>query len=432
MGSTPRRNAIERRLDQLGEEWNAFAESPAVLLRWTYAADDAQMVDGFIEMQQDGAGEIPDFFIRLDLPFQDPERHGFVLREAIEQRYAEARDGLAHAGHPAEWAAPALVPGESDLSALIRCCASFQAYHARIMLKLALVLAPEPAPDAAAWQRWLYSLVRAPVPPAVRFLVLERAEAPRLDPLCQAEPERILTQRLELDMAGARDELARDAAGDDPGSHFRVHLVALTGAAGRGDLAGAHQAARQALDIANRENWPAMQVAVHVALGSAYLGGGHTEHALAACRAAQQSALAAEQAGDPAGARLRVQAGLAEGAALVSAGRFAEAAPVYRQAAPLAASGGDPLMTLEAWRMAGYCHEAAGDPRSAWECGAAALEAGQGLEPSARQASTLPWAGQMMLRLADGWSFTAGADAVRRQMAGLLGPDWNTAAVPAP
>lgn len=428
MGSTPRRNAIERRLDTLAEEWNLFAESPAVLVRWSFTDDDAQLVDGFIGMQQEGAGDVPDFFIRMDLPFDDPGRYGFALREAMEQRYQAGREEMAQAGHPAEWRAPALVPGESDLSALLRCCASFQAYHARIMLTLALVLTPEPEPDAGAWQRWLYALARSPVPQGVRFLVLDPGESPRLDALCQAEPERILTQRLALDMPGAREDLARNAAGADPGSQLRVHMVGLADAAGRGDVAAAHHAGQEALAIATRQNWPAMQVAVHLALGGAYLGGGHTEHTLASYRAAQQSAAAAEQAGDPAAPKLRVHAGLAEGAALVSAGRYGEAAPVYQAAAPLAAAAGDPLMTMEAWRMAGYCHEAAGDPQSAWRCGAAALEAGEALDPAARQASTLPYAGQMMLRLADRWSFPIGTEAVQRQMVGLLGAGWNAGA----
>jgi tetratricopeptide (TPR) repeat protein len=419
------RNAIERRLGMLDEHWNTFAESPAVLLRWSCTADDAQMVDGWIGMQHEGAGEVPDFLVRFDLPFDGPERYGFTLRGALERQYDASRDELARAGHPADWRAPDLVPGESDVSALLRCCASFQAYHARLMLTVALVLAPEPAPDADAWQRWLYGLVGAPVPAGVRFLVLDPAEEPRLDALCQAQPERIVSQRLALEMPAAREELARNAAGADPGSQLRVHLVALTSAAGGGDLARAHGAAQQALAIAARQGWPAMQMAVHMALGAAYLGGGHTEHTLAAYRAAQRSALATEQAGDPAGPRLRVQAALAEGAALVSAGRFGEAAPVYEAAAPLASASGDPLLIVEAWRMGGYCHEAAGDPQSAWRCGAAALEAGETLDPAARQASTLPWAGQMMMRLADRWSFPVGADAVRRQMAGLMGPEWN-------
>src|SRR5262249_27936007 len=155
---------------------------------------------------------------------------------------------------------------------------------------------------------------------------------------------------------------------------------------------------------------------VHMALGGALLAAQQTDEALASYRAARQAAEAAVAAGDPAGPKLLVPTRFAEGAALVAGGRLAEAAAVYEAAAPVAAAQGDQLMTLEGWRMAAYCHEqvAAGD--LAWRCGEQALAAGAALDEDARAASTLPYAGQGLLRLAQQECYRDRADAVRRQM----------------
>jgi tetratricopeptide (TPR) repeat protein len=423
-----RKNAIERRLEELEERWNAFAEDPTPrLLRWAVEAQSLAVVEGFVELQRDGDGDVPDYFLRFDEPFVDPRNHGFVLTAALERAYGEARPGLADAGFAA-WSAPGVRLGEPDVAAFARYCATFQAHHAPMMLRLAVVLAPEAVTDAMAWQRWLLALVRADVPEGVRFVLLDPAEAPQLDALCAAEPRLVRSEVVDLDMPAAIQELANAAAGDDPGSQFRVHFVALTNAAGRSPLPAAGEAAQRALAIATQHGWSAMQVVVYSALASAYLGAGHADSAVAAYQAARAAALEAGQQGDPSAPTLVVQSWLGEGAAYVSAGRFAEGAPVYEAAAPVAAACGNGLMTLEGWRMAAYCHEQAGDADAAWRCGQQALDAGAALDDATRDVSTLPFAGQGLLRVAQRWAYASEADAVRARLAALLGPNWESRA----
>lgn len=428
MPAPSRKNAIELRLAELDERWNVFAESAGPrLLRWVADAESGQLVDGWVQLACEGDGDLPDFFLRLETPFASSV-HGLSLVEELHAQVEAARAALAEEGEALEWSVPPVLLGETDVSALARCCAAFQAHHGERMLKLGVMLAPREVLDPAGWQQWLHRLVHASASDAVRFLVVDPADAPLLDALAAAEPVLVASEPLDLDMAGARAELAAGAAGDDPGSQFRVHFVALTNAAGKGELAAAHEAAERALAIAGQHGWMAMQVVVYVALGSAYVSGGHTDHALVAYRGARQAAHGAAQQGDPSAPKLVVQSWLGEGTALVSAGRFDEAAAVYAQAAPVATSCGDPMMTLEAWRMAAYCHEQAGDADSAWRCGHAALDAGEQLDEGMRAASTLPFAGQGLLRLAQRWAYADQADAVRARMTALVGPDWETRA----
>ncbi|MHB1224139.1 MAG: hypothetical protein ACYC2G_08880 [Gemmatimonadaceae bacterium] len=426
MTAPPRKNAIEQRLEELDDRWNTFVEAAGPrLLRWAADAESRQLIDGWVQLQCDGDGALPDFFLRLEAPFAAPATHGFALLQSLYAQVEMARTELAGEGEELEWSVPAVRPGEADVSALVRCCAAFQAHYQSRILKLGVAITPTEVLDAAGWPQWLRFLLQSGVPDTVRFLVVDPAEAPLLDGLAAAEPVLVASEPMDLDMAAARADLAAGAATDDPGSQFRVHFVALTNAVGKGDLPAAHDAAQRALAMAGEHGWMAMQVVVYVALGSGYVGGGHTDHALSAYRSARQAAHGAAEQGDPAAPKLVVQSWFGEGTALVGAGRFAEAAVVYMQAAPVATDAGDPLMTLEAWRMAAYCHEQAGDADASWSCGHAALDAGERLDEAMRAASTLPFVGQGLLRLTRQWSYGGQVDAVRGRMTALLGPDWE-------
>ena len=51
MVQTDQKNAIEQRIDELGQLWNEFAENPkARLLRCVVDSDSARMMDLFLEL----------------------------------------------------------------------------------------------------------------------------------------------------------------------------------------------------------------------------------------------------------------------------------------------------------------------------------------------------------------------------------------------
>ncbi len=425
MANSPRKNAIERRIDELAGLWNEFASNPQPrMLRWLTDADGAQLVEVFLEVQNEEVGDVPDLFIRFDTPFEDPRRHGLALLALLREKYEEIREGIAAEGIASEWTCPTPRPGESDIAALAKACASLRTYYEAIMENLVLVLMPQAVADVAGWQEWLRKLVRSGLPANVRVMVLDDEEAPILDTVCKAEPERIVTVTPDLDMPGAMEELAR-SGGTGPGVSFRRHFVALSNAAAAGDLAKAARSGAAALSIASEHHWPQMQVVIHMALGGAYLGVGKLVEALASYRTAGKVAGDATAEGDPLGPKLRVQSLLADGSALVSGGQHAEAAVVYETAAPLATQQGDHLMAMESCRMAAYCHEMNGQFELAWRCGQLALEAGGSLDDQLRTNSTLQYVGQGLLRLTKHRAYARMADDVRERMAELIGPDWE-------
>ena len=165
MATPPSKNAIERRIDELGDLWDEFADNPnARLLRWLTDADTARMVDLFLEVQNEEAGDLPDLFIRFDVPFEDGRRHGFSLLTSFRKQYEEIRAGIAEERIPADWTCPDGRAGESDIVAFGRACISFRRYYDELMRHLVLVLTPEHIENGPEWSRWLLSLVRSGLP----------------------------------------------------------------------------------------------------------------------------------------------------------------------------------------------------------------------------------------------------------------------------
>ena len=105
----------------------------ARLLRWLTDADTARMVDLFLEVQNEEAGDLPDLFIRFDVPFEDGRRHGFSLLTSFRKQYEEIRAGIAEERIPADWTCPDGRAGESDIVAFGRACISFRRYYDELM-----------------------------------------------------------------------------------------------------------------------------------------------------------------------------------------------------------------------------------------------------------------------------------------------------------
>ncbi|MEO7424338.1 MAG: hypothetical protein ABI036_04075, partial [Fibrobacteria bacterium] len=169
------KNAVEKRVDIIVSRWSEFrAEDDPRLLRWLGDADDASLLNVFLEVEDDESGSLPDLFIRMEEPFVRPNHYGFQLIEILKKKYEEIRPDAAQIGITADWECPPPSPGDTDVAALVRACVSFRSHHKDLLETLVLVLFPAAVADVREWQKWLFRLVRDPgLPPEVRFMVLD-------------------------------------------------------------------------------------------------------------------------------------------------------------------------------------------------------------------------------------------------------------------
>jgi hypothetical protein len=420
------KNAIEKRLEIIVSRWEDFrAEDDPRLLRWLGDADDASLLNVFLEVEDDESGSLPDLFIRMEEPFARPDRYGFRLIEILKRKYEEIRPDAAEIGIEADWKCPVPAPDDTDVKALADACVSFRTHYKDLMETLVLALFPSQVGDVREWQKWLFALARAPeLVPEVRFMVFDNLKKPRLDPLCQAEPKRIQSKPLELDLPGAMIETAAAADDGSAGARFRKHFVGLSTAGSKGDLAGADAQAKQALAIAEKEQWPQMKIVVHMSLGAALVGATRYDDAIKNYGEAEKTAMEAQEKGDPVGGKLRVQAKLSTASAQMAAARFPQAGKTYEETAPLAEANNDPRMELESWRMAAYCREVGKDWEGAWKLNQQAFKAGEKLTPEDRETSTLPYVGQALTRVNNKLGKTDGA-ALKKHLDKTLGEGWE-------
>jgi hypothetical protein len=424
MASNTKRNAIEKRIDELTDIWNEFSqESEAIMLRWLLVPDEARMIDLFLEMQNEELSDIPDLFIRFQEPFENPTKYGFELREALCRKFDEIREGIGEEGLLKDWICPLPQPG--DIPTFINCCHSFGEYYVELMDNLVIVLAPEKIADIRSWEQWLIHLVSADLPPGLKVMVLDSLNSPKLEGLADGTGDRVKSIAPALNMPGALEELVQDIPGHSPGHAFRRMFVAMSNASGAGDLKKCQKAAHSALSLATKEQWPVMQVVVHMSLAGALLGAGKFEEALSNYQQAEKIAVVANKMGDPAAPKLITQTKMAQASALIGKSRYTDAAAVYESAAAIAENQQDHFMALENRRMAAYCQEITEHFDLSWHSGMLAIQAAEKMEHDVRVNSTLPYLGQAMFRVAELRKDSKGKETIEQRMIELMGTDWH-------
>jgi hypothetical protein len=185
----------------------------------------------------------------------------------------------------------------------------------------------------------------------------------------------------------------------------------------------------KAINIAQQQQgWEHLEVAACVSMGSAMLKekSRHAE-SLQLFEKACQSGQRAMQSGNPVGAVVLCQALFAKGVAYLNVKEYGTAAQVYESIVPVAKEiKNGAFQTMEAWRMAGYCHEHGHRMQHAWDCNCAALDAAEDLDEQIRANSTLPYVGQALIRLSETLGKHQQLPLIRQKMETWVGPNWET------
>jgi len=419
-------NPIEKELAKVGACWTTFTEQPnARILRWLPDDDARQMIQLFVDLESEPVGTTPDLFLELKAPFESQTAYAATLIEDLKSQYAANRESIAEAGITTDWQTP-ICRSDCSVSEMLQTFDSFHQAFPSLARFLVLVLSPETRTSSRQWEQWWLELSRQRIPESLRFMVVDSPACPELSRLSETAPEVAVTIRPELDMSSAYEDIVANVPGSGPGFDFRKYFVALTNAAGTGDVAKAESIAGKAVAIAAAEKWYYLVSATQMALGAAYFAAGQLQSAVAAYR---QANAAISGADDVASRNMELPTRMAEGAALIAAGDFPAAADVYQNAALVAEKQKQPSAELECWRMAGWCFESAKKPDQSWECGEKALTVGSRIPESDRGMSTLPYAGQMLLRLADAGTNRRRKSEITERMTELMGADWTNSLV---
>jgi len=415
-----RLNPVARRLEQLYGQWETFMDdTEARLLRWIVQPHEFRGVEAFFAAEDDErAGQLPVAFVRLEDPFEDPLAYGATLR----QRLLDAIE-LAKPGDPALASfVPPKVTGHGirDLMSLAGALCKAEGED---LPTLALVLIPAAVGNRDGWNTWLDAAL-TDIPPPVRLVVFDYPGSQALAPLMQAQPTRVHSAEIELDLTGAAVEISDEAGNlETPAGQFRHAFLQLLQAVAKKDLPRAQAQANIATQVATTQKWGHLLVAVEFGLGNGLLSLAKPVDALRHFQRAETHAKRGEEDGEAWGKGLRLKARLGMGAAAVQAQVWPQAATLYLDTVPLAVAAEDPRSELDCLRMASYCRENAGDSFEAWGLGLAALERGEAMDEETRKTSTLGYLGTALKRLSprvqQDWA------PIERRLVAALGDPWQ-------
>jgi tetratricopeptide (TPR) repeat protein len=420
-------NPITRRLDRMAEMWEAFEERGSARVgRWFVKHSAYKMVEAFVHREQGEAGVASSVILKHKSPFQDSSTYGADLcHELIQTLNSEENASYFHEQEiPISSILQKLQKADSDswLSAM----AELKRVLPDVAGCVVAYLIPSQVAHAEEWADWIKRAVRKEFIPEVRLMVADVEEAPVFSHVADLYPELIETLDPELDMREAILEIASDPgknAPNDPGFLYRKEFISLTQAMNPGSETQARKHAEEAAHIAKEQGWHDLHTAAFLALGAAMMNHQLFEDAIEAYERALQAAVAIED--QALRARLSLQAWMGRGGVGIRQKDYAGSASSYEKAALEGEKAPDPLMAMEAWRMAAFCHEHQKDYLSAWEALIQALNAAEDIPSATRPNTTLPYVGMALSRSAAKLSYLREAIPLRERLDAWLGKDWE-------
>lgn len=399
-------NPVEQRIAYLGGEWVAFRENKVGrLLVWQIHEAGGRLTQAFFAAQKLATEyRTGDLFIVFDPPFEHSIQYARALKASLAGQYEASRDELVHQGLAPDWiAGPASQP-DSPAGFIAALCSLGSAYH-RHLGTLVAVFLPQRVGDAGALRRWLKLALDAGLPDRLRLLVVDSIEQPHYGALGDVADERIVVSRPQIDALNMAQETFAQEQTVGPAGIFRNHLIGLAALLEKGTADQVKGKALDALAFARRQKWADQEVVVRLMVGGALLKEARCEEAVKVYEAARLAAEKTVADGHPAGQKLVLQTWFAQAGAHLAGGQEREAVACYEQALRVAEIDRNPLLAIEAQRMAGYCQARLGDAEAAAESCRQALAGGAQIRPEARGMTTLPLTAADLLKAVDGERF---------------------------
>ncbi|MGV1110027.1 hypothetical protein [Xanthomonas translucens] len=396
------KNPVERRIELLGDAWMQASEDPALrLLVWRVPANAARLLAAFFEAQKHpGDWNAPDYFLRLDTPFDTGFGYSRALKQALHASYLGSQSALREQGVELGWPGPGPSHPDSALG-VVEVLDSFAAYHQVHLRYLAVVLEPERTTSADAFARWMDAALAAAPSPALRLVLVDTHEDPRWQPLL--ERHAAIARRIEppLDMFDIARETAAQSGGAGPAVAYRQMLSDLMTVLERGSATQLAQRVERPLALAQRHGWPDQQVVLNMMLAGGWLKEKQYPQAIASYRQSRECGLQALAVQHPAARDLVMQSWYGEAGTWFVAGQPGRAAETYVAAAKAAAEIPNPMFVIEGYRMAAFCLAQDGQREAARAHGLEAIRAAKPLPPADRRTTTLPQTLQDLLLLQD-------------------------------
>jgi len=398
MHDTPMLRGIQR----LSDAWLAAAADPSRrLLVWRLPANASRLLAAFFEMQRHDQGrDTPDYFLRLDTPYELGFRYSRQIKQTLLERYLGSQDELRGQGITLGWRGPHAEHLDSA-AGVVQVLDSFAEHHGSHLRLLAAVLEPERMVPGDGFEHWVDAALAASPGDRLRLVLVDTEEDPRWQPLLERHASVAARIDAPVDMFAIARDTASQSGGTGPEVLYRQLLADLMLLLERGSPQQVVGRAERALGLAQRHGWQEQASVVQMMVAGAWLKAGDHGQAITAYRQARSAADAARNAGNAAAPELVMQSWFGEAGCWLTAKNPERAAQTYLQASTSAASIPHPMFQLEGQRMAGYCLLQHGKREEARTQLLEAIRIAKPLSTQDRKATTLPQALWDLLQLQD-------------------------------
>jgi len=425
---------VHQHFSRVREQWEDFAENTdARVLCWSIANDGFDILRAFYEYESSESKELPHLFLPCDQPLEEGSGIESILKEnlnALLQELSEDEESeetieledrvKAYCDHLSS-----LADHFDDCVDIV--CSNFFAetpiFHQTIKGWLEKVL------ESDRWDS------------RIRITLLEDAQNPQYDSFTEDYEGKFIRKNLNVSVADIAEQVADDNPAQGSGPDFQRAFTALNQAVSTGDAKKTQQKAEQANQIAEKENWPSMQVAIAFQLGAGASNQQDFDSALLHYQDAEKYSQKSKEMGEPGANKLHYQSLLAQASVEVPREYYSKASALYQQAAEIATEEKEPMVAMDSWRMASFCHERLlthkdQDPlevldfyenrQLAWQYAQQAMVAAMELEEDLREVSTAPYLGDALLRIRDIHRYDDENIHLEKQLEQLLGQDWKS------
>lgn len=430
MKNDSKQNVIQQKLETIQKFYESFSRLPeAKTLVWLLEQDEFSIIEQFFKHETSIVASSADLFLKFEAPFVDSNQYARALFDELATNISNYRAQPANHQITINWQ-PQLFNGYKQtqpnffFSNIAGFAKGIQDFEENVLV----YLAPAEVKNFPAFEDWIATAIEDRLPDGLRLMLVDFNRNQKLSRLPKRFNKEVQIIVPELDMPQAMKEIATAAGGNHPGVQFQHHFIDLSNAAARGDVKKVESSSNKALSIAMDQGWTHLQVAVFTTVGSAWLGKGDYKKALTEFESAEKIAKTSYEGGDALAGRLLANTLFSKGAVYVTQKNYGIGATTYESIVPVLEKVQDPYLSMEAWRMAAFCHENGSNYTKATECNQKAFLLGESLEEDIRKHSTMPFIATSLIQLYERRAAHQQADEVEQKMTLFFGRDWKSLA----
>ena len=267
-------NPVAELIHQIQQKWidEASPFSNLKLVRWLIKPEEARLYEGFLKLESTEHGAIPEVLVAMLSPFQHEKSYSFSLITDWVCAYKEdikTQEKLKVKGISNTWNPETFLSGLSDEhgnydNQLLKMLSSFQKEMMDKSMRLAVALFPHSVNSMEAFRRWLTSMLKKEIPDEVTFMIFDHVGEYYFDSVFKNHPEITKSLRINVDLDGAVNKIAKMGDPNSPEVKFRECILEMGQSLQNNNQTRLQEWGEKALQVTQRSGLKSMYASAHI------------------------------------------------------------------------------------------------------------------------------------------------------------------------